>query len=79
MTEEKIEKGKELLLKLRNLKDQKERWQSAVGFERIEVKDCHHSTRGINDDFINFNELKLLTIAKIDRRIDAVQREFDEL
>lgn len=27
MTEEKIEKGKELLLKLRNLKDQKERWK----------------------------------------------------
>lgn len=33
----------------------------------------------IDDSFINFDEIKLLAIARIDRRISEVQREFDEL
>lgn len=32
-----------------------------------------------DDSFINFDEIKLLAIARIDRRISEVQREFDEL
>lgn len=84
MTEEKIKQGEELLKKLNHLKDQKRRWERAVGFSRPEVKDsCGYDGRGntysIDDSFINFDEVKLLAIAKIDRRIDAVQREFDEL
>ena len=33
----------------------------------------------IDDSFINFNEIKLLAIAKINKRINEVQKEFDEL
>lgn len=84
MTEEKIKQSEELLKKLNHLKDQKKRWERAVGFSRPEVKDSHGydgrgNTYSIDDSFINFDEVKLLAIAKIDRRIDAVQREFDEL
>lgn len=37
------------------------------------------STFKIDSSFINFDEVKLLTIAKIDKRISEVQEEFDRL
>ena len=84
MTEEKIKQGEVLLKKLSHLKDQKRSWEKAIGFFKLEVKDGHgHDGIGdiysMDDSFINFEEVKLLAIAKIDRRIDAVQREFDGL
>lgn len=82
MTEEKIKQGEELLRRLDHLKDQKTRWEKAVGFHRPEVKNSNMydaSTYSIDDSFINFEEVKLLAIAKIVKRIDEVQREFDNL
>ena len=37
------------------------------------------NTFSIDDSFINFDEVKLLAIAKIDKRISEVQEEFDRL
>lgn len=37
------------------------------------------STFRIDSSFINFDEVKLLIIAKIDKRISEVQEEFDRL
>lgn len=82
MTEEKIKQGEELLKRLDHLKDEKKRWEKAVGFHRPEVKNSNGydaSTYSIDDSFINFEEVKLLAIAKIAKRIDEVQREFDNL
>ena len=84
MTEEKVKRGEELLKKLSYLKDQKQRWEKGEKFLHPEV--CTTGEYGkvqnsmsIDDSFINFDEIKLLAIAKIDRRINAVQKEFDEL
>ena len=79
MTEEKIEKGKELLMKLGRLKNQKERWQNAVGINNLEVTDRNRETYYVGYSFINFEEVKLIVLAKIDRRIDEIQEEFDNL
>ena len=84
MTEEKIKRGEELIKKLSHLRDERRRWEIAVRFFRIEVSDTMTYDRtqkvfSVGDDFINFNELKLLVLAKIDRRIEEVQTEFDEL
>lgn len=79
MTEERINEGKELLKTLSHLKDQKRRWESAKDFFRLNVKNDRGSILRIDSSLINFSELRLLTIANIDRRINAVQREFDEL
>ena len=84
MTEEKIKQGEELIKKLSHLRDERRRWEIAVRFFRIEVSDTMTYDRtqkvlSVGDDFINFNELKLLVLAKIDRRIEEVQKEFDEL
>lgn len=79
MTEEKVEKGKELLMKLGRLKIQKERWQNAVGISNLEVTDRNRETYCVSYSFINFEEVKLIVLAKIDRRIDEIQKEFDNL
>lgn len=84
MTEEKVKQGEKLLTELSRLKDLKNKWERACRFYSLEVADYkEYDGRGssfvIDDSFINFEEVKLLTISKIDRRIREVQREFDEL
>lgn len=82
MAEEKVKKGEELLKKLSYLKDQRQRWEKGEKIFRLEVYTTTNYGRdviSIDDSFINFNEVKLLAIAKINKRIDEVQREFDEL
>lgn len=80
MTEEKIKKGKELLERLNKLKDQKSRWERGVCFFRVEIADfMTQHTCSVDDSFINFDEVKLLAIARLNRRISEVQEEFDEL
>ena len=84
MTEEKVKQGEELLKKLSRLKDQRSRWEKGVCFFKLELADVkEYSGRqnilSIDNSFINFDEIKLLTIAKIDKRISEVQKEFDEL
>ncbi len=84
MTEEKIKQGKELLERLNRLKDQRKRWEKGVCFYKVELADAkeysrRQSTFKIDSSFINFDEVKLLTIAKIDKRISEVQEEFDRL
>lgn len=78
MTEEKIKRGEELIKKLNHLKDQRRRWEIAVRFFRVEVSDSI-KVLSVESTFINFNELKLLVLAKIDRRIEEVQKQFDNL
>lgn len=84
MTEEKIKQGEELLKKLAYLKDQKKRWELAKKIRRLEL--CTLSDYGrdglvleVNKEFINFDDLKLLVLAKLDKRIKQVQEEFDNL
>lgn len=85
MTEEKIKQGEELLNKLNRLKDQRSRWEKGVCFSRVELTDAvkeytvDRSIFSIDSSFINFDEVKLLAIAKIDKRISEVQEEFDKL
>lgn len=84
MTEEKVKQSEELLERLNKLKDQRKRWEKGVCFYEVELADAkeysrEQSTFKINSSFINFDEVKLLTIAKIDKRISEVQEEFDRL
>jgi hypothetical protein len=84
MTEEKVKRGEELLKTLSHLRDQKQRWEKGEKFLHPEVCTIGEygkvlSSMSIDESFINFDEIKLLAIAKIDRRIKEVQKEFDEL
>ena len=84
MTEEKIKQGEELLKRLSYLKEQKKKWELAQKFRRLELRTLtDYNATGIvlevQTEFINFDELKLLVLAKLDKRIKEVQEEFDNL
>ena len=84
MTEEKVKQGEELLQRLDKLKDQRKRWEDGMRLYKVELASTkeysnNQSTFKIDSSFINFDEVKLLTIAKIDKRISEVQEEFDRL
>lgn len=84
MTEEKIKQGEELIKKLNHLKDQKRRWEAGQEIKSLEL--CNRSDYGhvdrvmeVDKGFINFQDLKLLVIARIEKRLKEVQTEFDNL
>lgn len=84
MTEEKMKQGEELLKELSQLKDQRSRWERACRFYRLTAADYKRynedgRTFSIDDSFINFDEIRLLALAKIDKRILVVQEEFARL
>lgn len=84
MTEEKIKQGEELLKKLEYLKDQKKKWELAKKIRRLELYTLSDYGRDglvleVRSEFINFDDLKLLVLAKLDKRIKEVQTEFDDL
>ena len=84
MTEEKIKQGEELLEKLSYLKEQKKKWELAQKFRRLELRTLtDYGATGaileVQTEFINFDDLKLLVLAKLDKRIKEVQEEFDNL
>ena len=84
MTEEKVKQGEELLQRLDKLKDQRKRWEDGMRLYKVELASTkeysnNQSTFKIDSSFINFDEVKLLAIAKINKRISEVQEEFDRL
>ena len=84
MTEEKVKQAEELLKKIEWLKDQKKRWEVGQEIKCLEV--CNRNAYGhidrvlqIDKDFINFQDMKLLAIARIEKRLKEVQKQFDNL
>lgn len=80
MTEEKIKEGQKLLDRLSRLKVEKNNWErcNSISELRLEFEKAAGSVR-VDDSFINFSDLKLLVISKIQRRIDEVQQQFNNL
>lgn len=81
MTEEKINKGKELLAELYRLKNQRNIWENAKGFYEIRVIDSKTpiAKRTVDCSFVRFDQVKLIAIARIDKKINEIQSEFDRL
>ena len=85
MTEEKLKKAEELLKRIKHLIEQKEKWEEAMSFAKIELRTTITYCGGskciddIDNSFINFEDIKLLALAKIQSRISEVQKEFDAL
>ena len=84
MTEEKVKQGEELLKRLGDLKNQRKMWEEGIRFYKVELVNTKEYSREqsvfrIDSSFINFDEVKLLAIAKINKRISEVQEAFDRL
>lgn len=84
MTEEKVERASLLLKWIKELKDQKSRWEDAKNIYRLELSTATERCRSeriseVSEHWINFEELRLLAIARISKRLDELQEEFDNL
>lgn len=84
MTTEKLEKAKQLVEFIDELKYQKSRWENAQSIHKLElsttIKRCNdESVTGTDEKYVNFEELRCLTIARINKRLEMLQSEFDNL
>lgn len=85
MTEEKLKKAEELLKRIKHLIEQKEKWEEAMSFTQIVLSTTITYCGGtknigdIDNSLVNFEDIKLLTLAKIQSRISELQKEFDAL
>jgi hypothetical protein len=84
MTKEKLEKAKQLLAVINELEDQKSRWENAKSIYRLELSTAtercrNERLRDVDKRWVNFEELRLLAIAKITKRLEELQQEFDNL
>lgn len=83
MTEEKLNKGKELIKYIKQFAEQKKKWEEANAIHIIELSTttAYGQTKHMDVDcnFVNFEDMKLLVLAKIQKRIDQLQKEFDTL
>ena len=84
MTEEKINKGAELLSKLRNLREDRKIWENGATLQSLTVSDKYDyidqsSLSRVRCAYVDFDELKEDTLANIDRMIKEIQEEFEKL
>lgn len=84
MTEEKLNKGGELIKRIKRLIEQKEKWEEANAIRKIELSAAiayrgQYKYMEVDDSFINFEDVKLLALARIQKRINELQEEFNAL
>lgn len=84
MTEEKLNKGEELIKRIKRLIEQKEKWEEANAIHKIELSTtttyCRQSKyMDMDYSFVNFEDMKLLALARIQKLIGELQKEFDAL
>ena len=84
MTEEKLNKGGELIKRIKRLIEQKEKWEEANAIHNIELSTttayCRQSKyMDVDYSFVNFEDMKLLALARIQKLIGELQKEFDAL
>ena len=82
MTKEKLNKGGELIKHIKRLIKQKEKWEEANAIHKIELSTTiayRGQSKYIDVDysFVNFEDMKLLALARIQKLIDELQKEFD--
>lgn len=83
MTEEKLNKGGELIKRIKRLIEQKEKWEEVNAIHKIELSTtityCRQS-KYVDYSFVNSEDMKLLALAaRIQKLIDELQKEFDAL
>lgn len=78
MAKEKLNKGEELI---KRLIEQKEKWEEANAIHKIELSTTisygkQPKYMDVDYSFVNFEDMKLLALAKIQKLIDELQKEF---
>lgn len=84
MTEEKVNKGTELLHTLKILKENRKIWEKGATLQEMVISDKYdyidkNNLYKVQCAYVNFDKLKKDTLANIDRMIEETQNEFRKL
>lgn len=81
MTNEQLEKGQELSHKIEILEKQLKRWKKAIRItgDEICVKYSDGDKSTVYVKYIDFNIMKTLTIAVIEKELNELRNEFEKL
>lgn len=79
MTEEKLEKAKQLLAFINELKNQRSRWENSESIHELQLNNTANQARCVDTKWVNFEEIRLLAMARITKRLEELQQEFDNL
>ena len=83
MTKENLLRGQEIFKELEKLSHLQSSWNNSVRINNIELSKVNRfipDERIIVDvNFINFEDLKVLVLSKIQKRIKELEEEFDSL
>ena len=83
MTKENLLRGQEILKELEELSKLQSNWSNSVRIYNIKLSKVNRFTSDdnvvVSGNFINFEELKLLVLSKIQKRIKELKEEFDSL
>lgn len=79
MDKEKVKRANLLLKQIEKLKDQKDRWESSENICELRLDTKNEGAKYVEYEYINFEDLKLFTISRISKRLEELQREFDDL
>lgn len=80
MTEERLKKANELSERIKEYKKEIEAWEFAKGFKYKSVQlsnDCNCAE--VKTNFINFEVMKVLTLDRLKKDLDALETEFKNL
>lgn len=82
MTEENLKLGNDILKKIKSLEEEKKYWEAATKFSRVEIKYgtiYENMEKDVDPSMLNFEEIKLLTLAKISKLIEELKSKFSNL
>lgn len=81
MTPEQLQKGKKLVVKIKELEDQLSRWVTAkrLFLPTIDLYTENGRGSGVDTKYIDFDVIKTLTMASIKKEIDELKQEFINL
>lgn len=83
MNNEKLKTANDLSEAIVNLNRQKQYWDNAVRIDALNLTwknsegySCYNS---VNTDYVNFEVLRTLTLATINKKLQALETEFENL
>lgn len=81
MTNEQLDKGQELSHKIEILEKQLKRWGKAIRItgNEICVTDSDEDKSIVHVNYIDFNVMKTLAIAAIEKELNELKNEFEKL
>ena len=82
MNADQLKRGEEIQSDLKHLKDQKDRYEKSKDFlhsERLDFSSGQYRVANIDARFIDFKTMKILALNEINKRIEELEKEFENL